>query len=767
MQKDDPIVLCLDRSEQMLIAILGVLKSGGAYVPVDPRYPEERIAHVLSDVKTKVVISDISNSDKISAICKRDGFKVIILGDPSLDTELESCSKIDFMSKAQPNGLAYIIYTSGTTGTPKGVMIEHRNVVNLIYAESNILGLGMNQCVNSLWYSNYVFDAHVWDVYVNLSFGHTLHILADQYRLDIRAISRYIKDNHIYMATIPPALLNQETLLPLKILIVAGETTSPNIISYYTSNHVRVINAYGPTEATVCATCHHIDRNDKNTIIGRPISNVTTYILDESGAPLPVGAIGELYIGGYGISRGYWGRPSLTAEKFIINPFRTKVQRKTDENKWIYRTGDMVRYTEKGRIEFIGRNDSQAKIRGIRIELGEIEHKLSMYNNIDGVVVDVREFTENGKLLVAYYSSSVKYSEEELRNYLSAYLPSYMVPEVYIHVNKLPITANGKIDRRALPKLSCNAHTDDYIAPKTFLEVVLCDTFSEILGLRDGEVGIGSDFFRLGGDSISSVRLIRKINQKTNLNLEIRDLFSKRTIQNLLYDRKSFDYECITHLNNSRSQKTIFMIHPGGGNSDVYIPLAGRLSDDYHCIGLNSYLLNVKEQDYNLHDISAFYMKKILEIQAQYEISELHLLGWSIGGQFALEIASQLESRGIENIKVILLDTMLAPSNTQIDLSEMQIDGVLPDLAPEIADFLSITKSIFQQQISHVLKSTRVILLRAMENIADDNRTLQDYNIDKILRDTSLLDIYDIIGYNHHNILCAENEIISIIKHFI
>ncbi|MDO4871663.1 MAG: amino acid adenylation domain-containing protein, partial [Candidatus Saccharibacteria bacterium] len=545
--QDDPIVLCLDRSEQMLIAILGVLKSGGAYVPVDPRYPEERIAHVLSDVKTKVVISDISNSDKISAICKRDGFKVIILGDPSLDTELESCSKIDFMSKAQPNGLAYIIYTSGTTGTPKGVMIEHRNVVQLFYSTSNIYKFHPED-VWTLFHS-YTFDFSVWEIWGALLFGGILVIPTYEQTRDPHQFYDLCKKRGVTILNQTPSAFYQfinvaqhekEPLRRLRHIIFGGEALNFHQLegwyNVYQDTAPTLTNMYGITETTVHVTYKHLRKEEVgcSSIIGLRLQNYTAYVLDGSMRPVPVGAIGELYIGGEGVSRGYLNRPELTAERFLPNPYQSEADKRDGYNSRLYKTGDLVRYMPDGNLEYIGRNDFQVKIRGFRIELGEIEARLSSYKEIRQVAVLAKKHENNSsKYLVAYYVADQKIDQDLLRNYLAETLPEYMVPSAYVHLTTLPLTSNGKLDRRALPEPEF-VDQNRYTAPTNPTEKALCDIYADVLGLERGTVGIDDDFFQLGGDSIISIKLINRISSELGLTVGISSLFKNRTIRGLI-----------------------------------------------------------------------------------------------------------------------------------------------------------------------------------------------------------------------------------------
>ncbi|RGR10696.1 non-ribosomal peptide synthetase, partial [Bacteroides ovatus] len=300
--QDDPIALCLNRSEYMLVAILGVLKSGGAYVPIDPGYPEDRIIHILSDIQTKVVLTDILAFDKVNSLCSGVSVDSVAINAPSFTVWLEeNYSDMNFASVATPEDLAYIIYTSGTTGKPKGVMIEHRGIVNLTRTESQSLKIPNKEYANYLWYYNYFFDGHVWEIYSPLINGHTLYLINDKNRMDAALLSKYCTDHKIDVAAIPPSLLDLADMTMLKTIVVAGEVTKLKTMEYYVNNNVNIINSYGPTETTVCSSVHKFEIGDSNTTIGKPLANTTAYVLDHNMCPVPIGVIGELYVGGEGV----------------------------------------------------------------------------------------------------------------------------------------------------------------------------------------------------------------------------------------------------------------------------------------------------------------------------------------------------------------------------------------------------------------------------------------------------------------------------------
>ncbi|RGR15252.1 non-ribosomal peptide synthetase family protein, partial [Bacteroides ovatus] len=657
--------------------------------------------------------------------------------------------------------------TSGTTGKPKGVMIEHRGIVNLTRTESQYLKTSNKEYANYLWYYNYFFDGHVWEIYSPLINGHTLYLINDKNRLDTALLSKYCSDHKIDVAAIPPSLLDLADLTMLKIIVVAGEVTKLKTMEYYAKNNVNIINSYGPTEITVCSSVHKFNVGDSNTTIGQPLANTTAYVLDHNMRPVPIGAIGELYVGGEGVARGYLNRADLTKERFLPNPFQSADDKASGYNTRLYKTGDLVRFMSDGNLEYVGRNDFQVKIRGFRIELGEIEMNLLLHPEVRQVIINIQENnTEASKMLIAYYTSFKEITDAELQEHLSNYLPSYMIPSIYVRLETFPITDNGKIDRRLLPKFSSIQKQSKYTVPVTSLEIKLCEIYADVLGMEKGTVGIDDDFFKLGGDSISSINLISQIKIKTDLNLDIRDVFSKKTVRRLLSKVESEKYQCISPLNNSQSDKIIFMIHPGGGNSEVYKSLAAKLEDNYTCIGINSYLLNVKKDTYYLSEIAAFYLREILNLQNFTPKSNYMLLGWSIGGQIALEIAAQLEQLGANNITVYLLDTVL---NDKLDNNSNNFNNIdhLLDQNFGIEEFLKATQAIFIQPISNILKKTKVKLFKALladKDMKNDALLLKYNNVERVIKDMEQLELYEVSDCNHQNILTAENFIISQIE---
>ncbi len=542
IQPDTLVGICLDRSLDLIISILGILKSGGAYVPLDPDYPAARLTYLLEDAGLKTVITnrDVLARTPINstqALCWDDE-----------DSQRKICAQShDNLEPASitlmPSHLAYVIYTSGSTGQPKGVTVEHANVISLVV---NVEYVSLSRDTIMLQNSPISFDAATFEVWGALLNGGTL-VIQPERLLEMTKLGGILKDNNINTAWMTSGLFDQFTsaytgaLPELKDLLVGGDIVNKRSVEKIQSINpsLRVINGYGPTENTTfsCSYLIHQDGDEQSSIpVGRPISNRHAYVLDanvNAGCLMPLGAVGELYLGGAGVARGYLNRPELTAEKFIQNPFSD------DPSDRLYKTGDLVRWLPDGNLQFTGRIDNQVKIRGFRIELGEIEYTLLSHSGIKEAVVIARE--DNGyKRLVAYVITDQEGTENESiastqlaawRDHLNQALPDYMLPSAFVVLKTLPLTRNGKVDRKALPAPDMSQLQDTYVAPETETEKRLCEIWQDILGLK--QVGVSDNFFRLGGHSLLATRLVSNIEGQWNVMVPLRIIFEKPSVESL------------------------------------------------------------------------------------------------------------------------------------------------------------------------------------------------------------------------------------------
>ena len=524
VRPDTLVGLGVERSLEMIIGLLAILKAGGAYVPLDPDYPRSRLEYMISDTEIKVLLTQEKLLDKWSF----NGETIII---DSKDSNVKLKKETNLVENVFPNNLAYIIYTSGSTGKPKGVAVGQKGVINLAVQHSKYFNITKKDRV--LQFASFNFDAAVSEWSSAFYSGATLCLLPVT-KIVSDELSFNILRNQYTVIMPAPSLL---PLLPdsisrfLKSIVIAGETCNTETINRFIK-HSTVWNSYGPTEGTVSATLFKFKNNDKASIIGFPLPNTQIYILDKNLNRVPVGVVGEIYIGGQGLARGYWKRFGLTSENFIANPY--------DNGKRVYKTGDLGKYLDDGSIEFLGRADNQVKIRGYRIELGEIEHVLSNYSGIDQCVILVKEHLDTQenlmkKYIVGYYVAKEKLDEEKIFSYLKGNLQKYMIPNILVCIDNFPLTANGKLNRKALPEPQ---FTDEcnYTAPRNDIEKGIVKIWSEILGISIDKISIKDDFFKLGGDSIMSIQLVGSLQKELKLQITIQDVFNYTTIAKLYDD---------------------------------------------------------------------------------------------------------------------------------------------------------------------------------------------------------------------------------------
>ena len=522
--KSDTIIgLCLDKGLEMIIGILGILKSGAAYLPIDPEYPSDRIYYLLEDSQTKLVLTQSHLKERLEEITD---INLVVLD--SNCYENQEAKNLEVQNKT--TDLAYVIYTSGSTGKPKGVCVSHESLNNLIFSQKEKLNI--NNETQVLQFASIIFDASVWEIFSSLAFGAKLNIVSNKTRLSMECLNKYISTQKINLALLPPTILNilpTQNLECLKYLLTGGDNCNDEILAKWNRGRV-FINAYGPTESAVCATMHEYKDGDISANIGKALNNIKCYVLDSNKKLVPIGVIGELYISGASLAREYLNKPKLTAEQFIVNSFATEEDILKGYTR-LYKTGDLVRWLPEGNLEYVGREDFQVKIRGYRIELGEIENALISIEHIKQAVVLAKRAKSN-KYLVAYFVSDIEVKDDYILNQLSIKLPSYMIPSALVRVDSFPLTASGKIDRKALPDPKFT-NIDTYVAPRNELEKRVCKVWAEILDLPADKIGIEEDFFRLGGNSILAIRLLGKLNTEVGSNIILSTIFKHNSIKKL------------------------------------------------------------------------------------------------------------------------------------------------------------------------------------------------------------------------------------------
>jgi len=522
------IGLCVDRSPEMIIGLLGILKAGSAYVPLDPDYPEDRIAYMIKDAGMPLLLTRQRLLEKLTA-CPAD----LICLDRDWP-EIEQFDAENPVSRNHPLDTAYIIYTSGSTGQPKAVVVSHRNAVHSTSARFS----NYREPVRAfLLLSSFAFDSSVAGIFWTLGQGGCLCLPTHDDARDPAALAKLIERHKVsHLLALPTlySLLLKQTVLQLHALttvIVAGEACPNDVVKQHFGAlpDVRLYNEYGPTEGTVWSSVYLAGIEDVGRVlpIGRPINNVRLYLLDPALFPVPVGVPGELYIGGEGVVRGYLRRPDLTAEKFVPDPFGNNGGR-------LYKTGDLARYRADGNIEFLGRIDHQVKIRGFRIELGEVEARLLQHVDVHEAVALAREDNSGNRQLIAYLVGNPGGSPEPdtLRDHLKATLPDYMLPNAFVFLDRMPLSANGKLDRKALPAPDfCGQLQKQYVEPRTETEQILADIWAEVLDLE--RVGVKDNFFELGGHSLLATQLVSRLCRKFNIELPLKAIFEDGTIEKI------------------------------------------------------------------------------------------------------------------------------------------------------------------------------------------------------------------------------------------
>jgi surfactin family lipopeptide synthetase C len=652
--------LYMERSVEVVVGLLGILKAGGAYVPLDPDTPRERVAFMLKDADIALVLTQ----DAFKARLPAEWAGPVI----AVDTEWVSIAQTpatNLTSGATAENLAYLMYTSGSTGQPKGISIPQRAVIRLVL-ETNYIDLTASDRVAQT--STISFDAATFELWGALLNGAQLVIIPKTTALSPEDLAAHLQQHGITTMFLTTALFNQmardapETFRGMRHLLFGGEAVDPQCVTavLQTAPPQRLLHVYGPTENTTFTTWHltkSVPPGATTVPIGQPLANTQTYVLDRAMQPVPVGVYGELYIGGDGLARDYLQRPALTAETFVPNPFSQAPGAR------LYKTGDVVRYRSDGTVEFQGRQDYQVKLRGYRIELGEIEAVLAGYPGVNMAVVMVREDRPGDKSLVAYVVASHEPTPTsgELRSFLKEKLPDYMIPSAFVYLECLPITPNGKLDRRALPAPDRNRsqQAEALVAPRDELELQLAKIWEKVLGIKN--IGVEDNFFDLGGHSLLAVRLFDRIQKKFGKHFTLATLFQAPTIGQLASIIRQEGYTApwssLVPIQDGGSKPPFFCVHGCMGEVAHFHDLARLLGPEQPFYGLRG--LGFEEGQVpqtRFEDMAAYYIKEIRAIQSNGP----YFIGASGAGcAIALEIAHQLESQG-QNVPLLAL---MIPSN--------------------------------------------------------------------------------------------------------
>ena len=656
VKKGDKVAFALDRSAETVISLLAIMKTGAVYIPLDPQFPLNRINYMLEDSQAVVLLTSKKYKGNYQSAAKE-----LITEDEW--PKLQNYPATDPEVAVNGNDLVYILYTSGSTGMPKGVQIAHHNLVNFLYSMQKAPGIGADDKLLAV--TTISFDIAGLELFLPLLTGAEIVLADTATAKDGRALLDIIKNEQVTIMQATPytwrILLEAgwDNSAPLKV-ICGGEALPQELSQKLLTHATSLWNVYGPTETTIWSTVKQLTAADKVISIGNPINNTSIYILDNFLKPLAPGIAGEIYIGGEGVAKGYLNRPELTAEKFIDDPFTKQPGDK------MYRTGDLGKFMPNGEIECLGRLDAQVKIRGYRIETGEIEYQLAQVPGIKEAVVIARADKFGVDKLVAFavvdYIGDAANTATLVQNWkdvLKNSLPDYMVPDNFIIVPAMPLTPNGKVDKKALAKHggTSTVAPDVYIAPRTDIEKLVADIWTEFLGVE--KIGVHDNFFELGGHSLVAVQVMTKIEKETGKRLPLASLFESSTVEKLAQllklDGKSITWDSLVPIKPTGNKMPLYMVHGAGLNVLLFNTLAMGMSADQPIYGLQAKGLNgIDEPLGKIEDIAAHY---IASIMAQNPDGPYALAGYSFGGIIAFEMARQLEALGKEVKMLAMFDT--------------------------------------------------------------------------------------------------------------
>jgi len=711
---DTLVGLSCERSAQLLIGVLAILKAGGAYVPLDPTYPQERLAFMLHDTNTPLLVTQRALGERLPSF---SGTLVCLDADES---RIDQQPETNPTSPVTPDNLAYLMYTSGSTGQPNGVALAHRGVVSLLtdFQQRQPIAAG-DACS---WWTSISFDVSVYELFSAWLAGGTLHVIPEPVRLAGPALLEWLHSRHVRSAYLPPFLLadlaawvhSSPTPLDLRRLLVGVEPIPEHLLLSICAQlpDLCLLNGYGPTETTICSTLYAVaptGPSHQNTPIGRPVANTQIYLLDRHVQPVPIGVVGEIYIGGGGLARGYLNRPQLTAERFLPHPFSSQPAAR------LYRTGDLARYLPDGTLEFLGRRDSQVKLHGTRIELGEIEATLAQHPQVKQAAVLLRTSPPGNSAQPGGHQSLVALwtprgeplSADELRSFLRDRLPRPLIPASFVMLDTLPLLPSGKVDRRALPVFAEAALEPEraFAPPGNPLEQYLAQLWKELLKFE--QVGLHDDFFALGGNSLLGAVLVNRLQEALKENISLVAIFDAPTLSELASyleerhpdgvarllgtsikspsERKANTEAAVlppalVPIQPKGTRPPLFCIHPAGGVVFPYYTLVPHLGKDQPLYGIQDPGLYDRHSPFtSIEDMAAAYLEALKTVQHE---GPYHLMGWSVGGVVAYEMAQQLMRQGEMVAVLIMLDT-----HAPVQRKPLEPQSSLRDLLHRIASW--------------------------------------------------------------------------------
>lgn len=717
---DDLVGICMERSLEMVVGLLGILKAGAAYLPLEPTYPTQRLAFMLEDADPPLLLTQ---QHLVGTLPGRAAEVVCLDSDWS---QIADDNAENLATGVRPDNLVYVMYTSGSTGKPKGVMICHDGLRNRLLWAQDAYRLTTEDCI--LQKTPFGFDVSVWEFFLPLMVGARLVMARPDGHRDPSYLTSVISEQRVTTLHFVPSMLSTfldepglERCTSLKRVLCSGEALPFELQErFFSKLSAELHNLYGPTEASIDVTSWACERHSGRNLvpIGRPIANTRLYILDQHLKPVPIAIAGQLHVGGVGLARGYLNRPELTVEKFVPDPFSG------EPNDRLYATGDRARYLPDGSIDFLGRIDDQVKLRGFRIELGEVEAVLRQHPDVREAAVAVREDTAADRRLVAYLVMNGGQSTaetSELRSHLKSSLPDYMVPSLFVQLDSLPLSPNGKLDRGALPPPRARAAaigSDAHVAPQTTLEKSLAAIWTEVLHVD--QIGIHDNFFDFGGHSLLAAQLVARIRSVCQVELPLRQFFEGPTIESMA--RYLADAEqgvpslrfhgpsCLVNIGSGGVKTPFVCVHPVGGTVFCYVVLARHLGDDRPFYGLQSLGVDgEREPLLTIEQMAACYLE---ELRRHVPKGPYFLGGWSLGGVIAFEMAQQLLAHREEVAFLALLDPPsldLTDAPQALDDSSLVIPFARYLMAREDLDSHSdsLNELPFDAQLAYLLDQAR------------------------------------------------------------
>ncbi|MBO2451312.1 amino acid adenylation domain-containing protein [Actinomadura barringtoniae] len=689
------VAVLLERSADQVVTSLAVLKAGGAYAPIHHGYPPDRMAWAVAEVDAPVLLVNLAMKDRVAEL--NTSARIVVVDD---DPDLAAQPTTDPGIVNHPEQLACVLFTSGSTGVPKGVMLRHRDVVDL--SHDAVMRSGAHERV--LVQSAHAFDASLYEIWSPLLHGGSV-VVAPPGQLDGAAFEKIIEAEDVtglFLTTTLFNLVAEErpgAFARAKEVLTGGEAGSPAAMRKVLAAcpDTEVGNVYGPTEATTYTTIvgmrAPLDAGARSAVLGRPIDDMLLYVLDAGLRPVAPGVVGEAYIAGAGLGRGYLDRPGLTAERYVADPFGAPGDR-------MYRTGDLVRWNADGCLEYVERIDFQVKVRGFRIELGEIEAALAAHPGVANVAVIAREDTPGTKRIAAYVVPTGGIAPDALdpavlKRWVAERLPEYMVPAAFVVLATFPTNPNGKLDRRALPAPDFEAAAGGR-APRSSEEETLCDLFAQVLGVE--RVGADVSFFDLGGDSIAAIKLVSRARQ-AGIELTARDVFTHQTVEALTRvgdEEDRLGFEVLLPIRTSGSRPPMFFVHPAGGLSWGYLQFQRHLGPDQPIYGLQARAFTRSELPGSVAEMAEDYLEQIRSVQPS---GPYNLAGWSLGGLVAYEMACRLQAEGEEVGLLALMDAYhgqdLESERREILPELLQAIGidatmVAPDGNPDMTQIMAV-----------------------------------------------------------------------------